>query len=98
MKLPFVLSVYHFWMGFQPIFEFATFLPFLHCKTAIFGTPMVGGLKMILFQKFFLVLFYITKLQYKPPGTKKVCLSPPPRRHLQICGGDCHVVVVVMWW
>ena len=78
MKLPFVLSVYHFWMGFQPIFEFATFWPFLHCKTAIFGTPMVGGLKMILFQKFFLILFYITKLQYKPPGTKKVCLSPPP--------------------
>ena len=39
---------------------------------------MVGGLKMILFQKFFLILFYITKLQYKPPGTKKVCLSPPP--------------------
>ena len=33
---------------------------------------------MILFQKFFLILFYITKLQYKPPGTKKVCLSPPP--------------------
>ena len=30
---------------------------------------MVGGLKMILFQKFFLILFYITKLQYKPPGS-----------------------------
>ena len=28
MELPFVLSVYHFWMGFQPIFEFATFLAF----------------------------------------------------------------------
>ena len=27
---------------------------------------------------FFLILFYITKLQYKPPGTKKVCLTPPP--------------------
>ena len=34
---------------------------------------------MIFFlQKLFLLLFYITKLQYKPPGTKKVCLSPPP--------------------
>ena len=42
--------------------------PFLHCKTDIFGTPLVGGLKIILFQKFFLILFYITKLQYKPPG------------------------------
>ena len=43
MKLPFVLSVYHFWIGFQPIFEFVIFL-------AIFGTPMVGGLKMTKFQ------------------------------------------------
>ena len=31
---------------------------------------MVGGLKIILFQKFFLILFYITKLQYKPPGPR----------------------------
>ena len=46
---------------------------------------MVGGLKMILFQKFFLVLFYIIKLQYKPPGPRgkltksqiKAFKSPP---------------------
>ena len=46
---------------------------------------MVGGLKMILFQKFFLILFYITKLQYKPPGPRgkltksqiKAFKSPP---------------------
>ena len=40
---------------------------------------------MILFQKFFLILFYITKLQYKPPGPRgkltksqiKAFKSPP---------------------
>ena len=32
---------------------------------------------MIFFKKFFLILFYTTKLQYKSPGPQKVCLSPP---------------------
>ena len=46
---------------------------------------------MILFQKFFLILFYITKLQYKPPGPRgkltksqiKAFKSPPYQRHLK---------------
>ena len=72
-----------FYLFFQFFFTcFITFLsvlsvsatdchrPFLHCKTATFDTPLVGGLKMILFQKFFLILFYITRLQYKPPGPR----------------------------
>ena len=35
MELPFIISVYHFWKGFQIIFKFGTFRPFLQCKIAI---------------------------------------------------------------
>ena len=57
-----------FGWDFSQFLNVVLFLVILHCKTAIFGTSLVGGLKMIRFQKIFLILFYITKLQYKPHG------------------------------
>ena len=83
------------------------FRPFLHSKTAIFGTPLVGGLKMILFQKFFLILFYITKLQYKPPGPRvkltksqiKAFKSPPYSEHRALClRAPCSVSQSTVLW
>ena len=63
---------------------------------------MVGGLKIILFQKLFLILFYITKLQYKPPGTQKVCLSPPPHtfriyRHVDVSSQHFWGLSITIW-
>ena len=46
------------------------FWPFLHCKTTIFGPPC--------FQKFFLILYHITKLQYEIPRTHKSVSKYPP--------------------
>ena len=61
------------------------FWQFLECEIAILGTPPVGGLKIVFFQKFFLILFYTTKLQYKSPGPiwklkkwQKMAIKSPP--------------------
>ena len=74
----FVLCVQHFWVGFKPIFKIWLFGAVLPSKNDQNDKGVDGGLKIICFQKFFFILFCITKLLYKTLGPEKVCLSPPP--------------------
>ena len=65
-------------MGFKPIFKIWLFGAVLPSKNDQNDKGADGGLKIIFFQKFFFILFCITKLLYKTLGPEKVCLSPPP--------------------
>ena len=45
MELPFVLSVYHFWKGFQPIFEFGTFVAIFTAWMSCLFAALIKWLK-----------------------------------------------------
>ena len=66
-------------LGFKPILKIWLFGAVLPSKNDQNDKGADGGLKIFFFlQKFFFILFCITKLLYKTLGPEKVYLSPPP--------------------